>query len=80
MAWEGKSAGELCRAMTDPSQNGNRDLRATVKHLTEDKLVAWGWKPGINVDHKPREPVPVTKAVFNRIVIAWAKAGGACPD
>ena len=33
MAWEGKSPGELCRALTDRSKNGDRDLTATVKHL-----------------------------------------------
>lgn len=80
MAWEGKSAGELCRAMTDRNKNGNRTLQATVKHLTEDKLVAWGWQPGIDVYGKPREPVPMPKAEFDRIVTAWAKSGGACPD
>lgn len=80
MAWEGKSAGELCRTMTDRSKNGNRDLQATVKHLTGDKLVAWGWEPGISVYGKPREPVPVPRAEFDRIVVAWAKTGGACPE
>ncbi len=80
MAWEGKSAGELCRSMTDRSKNGNRDLAATVKHLTEDKLVAWGWEPGINVYGKPREAVPMSKEQFNRTVMAWAKSGAACPD
>ena len=80
MAWEGKSAGELCRAMTDSSKNGNRNLQATVKHLTDDKLVAWGWEPGIDVYGKPREPVPMPKMEFDRIVTAWAKSGGACPD
>ena len=80
MAWEGKSAGELCRALTDRSKNGNRNLQATVEHLTKDKLVAWGWEPGIDVYGKPREPVPVPKAEFDRIVMAWAETGGACPD
>jgi hypothetical protein len=80
MAWEGKSAGELCRSLIDRSKNGNRDLQATVKHLTEDKLVAWGWEPGIDLNGKPREPVPVPKAQFNATVVAWAKSGGACPD
>ena len=80
MAWEGKSAGELCRAMTDSSKNGNRNLQATVKHLTDDKLVAWGWEPGIDVYGKPREPVPRPKIEFDRIVTAWPKSGGACPD
>ena len=80
MAWEGKSAGELCRAMTDRSKNGNRNLQATVKHLTDDKLVAWGWEPGIDVYGKPRESVPLPKPEFDRIVTAWAQSGGACPD
>jgi hypothetical protein len=80
MAWEGKTPGELCRSITDRSRNGNRDLQATVRHLTEDKLVAWGWTPGINVDGQPREPVPLPKAEFDRLVVAWAKSGGACPD
>lgn len=79
MAWEGKSAGDLCRAMTDRSKNGNRDLQATVRHLTDDKLVAWGWAPGIDVYGNPRQPVPLPKAEFNRVVVAWAKSGGVCP-
>ena len=80
MAWEGKTAAELCRAMTDRKTNGNRSIQATVKHLTEDKLVAWGWEPGINVYGKPREPVPMAKADFNKLVVAWANSGAACPD
>ncbi len=79
MAWEGKSAPELCRALTDRSRNGNRDINATVKHLIEDKLVAWGWAPGIDLNGQPRAPVPVPKVEFDRIVMAWAKSGAACP-
>ena len=80
MAWEGKSPGELCRAMLDRSKNGNKTLDATVKHLTDDKLVAWGWAPGIDVYGRARQPVPVPKAEFNRIVQAWVLSGAACPD
>lgn len=80
MAWEGKSESELCRAMMDRTKNGNRNVNAIVKHLTEDKLVAWGWNPGIDVYGKPRQPVPVPKAEFDRIVAAWARSGAACPD
>lgn len=79
MAWEGKSEGELCRALTDRTKNGNRDVNAIAKHLTEDKLVAWGWQPGIDVYGKAREPVPLPKAEFDRVVAAWVKSGGACP-
>ena len=42
--------------------------------------MAWGWEPGIDVYGKPREPVPLPKAEFDRVVVAWAKTGGACPD
>jgi hypothetical protein len=75
-----QSPGELCRLLLDRSKNGNRDLQATVKHLTEDKLVAWGWAPGISVNDKPRRAVAVPKVEFNSIVIAWAKSGGARPE
>ena len=79
MAWEGKSAGEICRQMLDRRRNGDRTLAQVVAHLTEDKLVAWGWDPGIDVSGKPREPVPIPKSEFNRIVQAWAQSGAACP-
>lgn len=80
MAWEDKTPGELCRALLDQRTNGKRDLEATVRHLTQDKLVAWGWEPGTDIDRRQREPVPIAKAEFNRIVNAWAKAGAACPE
>jgi hypothetical protein len=80
MAWEDKTPGEVCRALLDPRTNGNRDLKAIVTHLTQDELVAWGWEPGIGIDRNPREPVPIAKAEFNRIVRAWARGGAACPD
>ena len=80
MAWEDKTPGELSRALLDQRLNGKRDLKATVRHLTQDKLVAWGWEPGTDVDRKQREPVPIAKAEFNRIVNAWASLGAACPE
>jgi len=79
MAWEGKTPGEICRQMTDRRRNGNKTLEQIVAHLTEDKLVAWGWDPGVDVNGKAREAVPVPKPEFNRIVQAWANSGAACP-
>lgn len=79
MGWENKSQGELCRVLLDQSKNGNKDLKATVEHLTRDELVAWGWAPGTDTDGKAREPVPIPKLEFNRIVHAWAKLGAKCP-
>ena len=80
MAWEGKSAGEICRQMLDPRRNGGKSPAQIVEHLTDDKLVAWGWDPGADVRGKARTPVPIPKEEFNRIVKGWANAGAPCPD
>jgi hypothetical protein len=80
MAWEDLSQGELCRALLDKRKNGNKDLKAIVEHMTRDELVAWGWTPGIGADGKTREPAPITKPEFDRVVHAWAKLGGKCPE
>ena len=80
MAWEDKTPGELCRALLDQRTNGNRDLKAMVTHLTQNTLIAWGWEPGTEGDGRRREPVPIAKAEFDRIVNAWAKTGAACPE
>jgi len=78
--WEDKTPGELCRSLLDRRVNGNKSLAQIVKHLTEDELVAWGWAPGQDIGGKDREPVPISKAEFNRIVHAWAKTGAVCPQ
>jgi cytochrome c553 len=79
MAWRGLSAGELCRALIDRKKNGNRSIEATVKHLSEDALVAWAWHPGTDASGKAREPVPVPREEFIKTVQAWAKLGAVCP-
>jgi len=43
MIWEGLSDGQICRLLKDPKQNKNRISIKLVEHLTEDKLVMWGW-------------------------------------
>jgi hypothetical protein len=79
MAWENKTPGEICRQMLDRRRNGNKSLAQIVHHLTEDALVAWGWSPGVDVTGKARDPVPIAKPEFNRIVHAWAKSGASGP-
>lgn len=75
MAWEGLSAGELCRLLKDPERNGDRDLDALVEHLQEDALVRWGWNPGSS-----REPVPAGHETFGELAEAWVETGAHCPD
>lgn len=75
MAWHGKSLGDICRQIKDPSRNGGMDHAALVEHVSKDDLVGWGWDPGAG-----REPAPGTQAIFGDLVKAWLETGAECPD
>ncbi len=74
MAWENLSRAKLCRTLLDPKKNGGRSLAQIVEHLSNDKLVAWGWSPG-----GARQPVPIAKEEFISIVKEWQAEGAPCP-
>lgn len=74
MAWRDLPAAELCAMIPDEARNGGRDFDALLKHVSEDKLVLWGWDPGVG-----RAPVPVPHAEFVAAFRTWAEAGGPCP-
>jgi len=74
MIWEGLSDAQICRSIKDPKQNKNRNLDQLVEHLTEDKLVMWGWNPG-----EGRNPVPMSHDEFAAKVKQWRAAGAPCP-
>lgn len=74
MAWIGLSAPEVCAMIKDKKRNGDRDLAALLKHVSEDKLVLWGWAPG-----GERKPVSVPHAEFVAAFKTWSDAGGPCP-
>src|ERR1700751_5416793 len=38
MAWEGKTPGEICRQIKDPTRNGGRDLALLHEHMAKDDL------------------------------------------
>lgn len=75
MAWKGLSAAAMCAMIKDPLQNGKRDLPALLKHVSEDKLVLWGWNPG-----GERAPVSVPHAEFVASFKTWIDAGAICPE
>ena len=75
MAWIGLSAHALCAMIKDKQRNGGRDFAALTTHVSEDKLVAWGWNPGGD-----RAPVPVARDEFIAKFRQWATAGGPCPN
>ena len=74
MIWQGLSDAQICRAIKDPRQNKNRNLNQLVEHLTEDKLVMWGWDPG-----EGRNAIPMPHDEFVSKVKAWQAAGAPCP-
>lgn len=74
MAWQGKSAGDICRQLKDPARNGGRDLALLHEHMAKDDLVGWGWEPG-----EGRDPVPGSQKLFGELIQAWIDAGAACP-
>jgi hypothetical protein len=75
MIWKGKSDAEVCASIKDPAQNNNRTIDQLVLHLTEDKLVMWGWNPG-----EGRTAIPMPHEVFVAKVKAWQAAGAPCPS
>lgn len=75
MAWEGKSASQICQQIKDPQRNGGRTLAQLHEHLAHDDLVAWGWAPG-----EGREPAPGTQAQLGELTQAWIDSGAQCPN
>jgi hypothetical protein len=74
MAWEGKSAGEICTQLKDKTRNGGRDLALLHEHVANDDLVAWGWNPGAG-----RDPAPGTQERLGELIQAWIDTGAHCP-
>lgn len=74
MAWVGKSLGDICRQIKDPSRNGGKSLEDLVHHMAEDSLVGWGWHPGSG-----RQPAPGTQKEFGELIKAWVETGAECP-
>jgi hypothetical protein len=74
MVFKDLSAADLCAQLKDPTKTGGKDLAALLKHVTEDKLVLWGWNPGVG-----RNPVSVPHAEFVAAFKTWIDAGAPCP-
>jgi hypothetical protein len=74
MIWQGLTDAQICASIKDPRQNNNRTVDQIVLHLTEDKLVMWGWNPG-----EGRIAIPMPHDEFVTKVKAWQAAGAPCP-
>ena len=73
MSWQGKTLGEICRQILDPSRSHMTGAEL-LHHMAEDELVGWAWHPGGN-----RAPAPGSQAEFGTLIKAWLETGGACP-
>jgi hypothetical protein len=73
MVFIGLSSGDLCRTVKNKESNGGKDLAALLEHVSHDKLVLWGWDPGVG-----RAPVSVPHAEFVAKFKQWVDAGAPC--
>ncbi len=69
------SPAELCAVIKNPRSTGGKDLRGMLVHIRDDKLVAWGWNPGLG-----RNPVPVPRDQFVAAFKEWMDLGAPCPN
>jgi hypothetical protein len=74
MVFIGLSKADLCATLKDPRRNGGRDAAALVEHVDHDKLVLWGWNPGVG-----RAPVSTPHDEFVRSMKTWIEGGMPCP-
>jgi hypothetical protein len=68
------SKADLCATIKDPKHNGGRDLAKMLDHVSHDKLVLWGWDPGVG-----RAPVSVPHDRFVAAFKTWMAGGAPCP-
>ena len=74
MIFEGKSPRELAALMKDPNKNGHKTMAQMVDHVTNDKLVLWGWNPG---DGRTLPPLPHDE--FAKAFKEWVDKGAYLP-
>lgn len=78
MAWEGKTAGQICQELKDPNRNGHRTGAQVMEHL-RTPFVRWAWSPGADIHGKPRSKPPLDYDAFLDAAATWVKTGEACP-
>ena len=70
-----QSKADLCATIKDTKRNGGKDLAALLEHVSHDKLVLWGWNPGVG-----RAPVSIPHDAFVASFKTWIAGGAPCPD
>jgi hypothetical protein len=78
MAWTGLNAGQLCRALRDPSR-GDMSPDRMLAHFSTG-LVRWAWAPGTDAHHRARATPPLTYSELIGLTKHWIASGAVCPD
>ena len=74
MVFIGLSPAQLCAVIKDRRATAGKDLPAMLAHVRDDRLVGWGWSPGLG-----RNPVPVPRERFVAAFQEWMSLGAPCP-
>ncbi len=74
MVFKDVSPAKLCATIKDKRETGGKDLQAMLVHNRDDKLVGWGWDPGLG-----RNPVDVPRERFVAAWKEWMDLGAPCP-
>jgi hypothetical protein len=75
LVFQGKGPRELADQLKDPQRNGGKTLEQLVEHVTNDKLVLWGWEPGDG-----RTKPPLSHDQFAKRFREWVEKGAASPE
>jgi cytochrome c5 len=75
LVFQGKNPRELADQLKDPKRNGGKTLEQLVEHVTNDKLVLWGWEPGDG-----RTKPPLSHEEFVKKFREWVEKGAASPE
>jgi len=73
------ASADVCRAVTDRSNNNGLDANGLLRHHTQDALVLWAFRPGVRAGGTPRSVPPLSHDAFVRATRRWAEAGTPCP-
>lgn len=73
MVFQGRTPHQLAKQLTNPQQNGHKDMQKLLEHAHDD-LVKAGWNPG-----EGRALPPITHEEFVKVWTTWLQKGAYAP-
>lgn len=75
MVFQGRTPRQLAIQLLDPKQNGGKNTKELIEHITSDKLVLGGWNPG-----EGRTVPPMSHKNFAKLFKTWIDTGAYLPQ